>query len=67
MGGDRSTEGTESEVGSKKKERKKTNNTNPIEAISQSLLASFLHRSRELNLGIAIDEANQLSKHCLFR
>lgn len=61
MGGDRSTEGTESEVGSKKKERRNTNNTNPIEATSQSLLASFLHRSRELNLGIAIDEANQLN------
>lgn len=56
IGRDRSTEGTESEVGSMKKERKKTINTNPIEATSQSLLAHFLHRNRELNLGIAIEE-----------
>jgi hypothetical protein len=56
IGRDRSTEGTESEVGSKKKERKKTINTHPIEATSQSLLAHFLHRNRELNLGIAIEE-----------
>lgn len=56
IGRDRSTEGTESEVGSKKKERKNTINTNPIEATSQSLLAHFLHRNRELNLGIAIEE-----------
>lgn len=66
MGGDRSTEGTESDVGSKKNERKNTINTNPIEATSQSLLANFLLRSRELNLGIAIEEEEEaISKqHC---
>lgn len=55
MVGDRSTEGTESEAGSKKKERKNTIKTHPMEATSQSLLAHFLHRSRELNLGINIE------------